>query len=177
LTTSLQRWTRDKCLSFIPPDGQFILADYRFAPNTSTTLNPRFVPPTSSTSSPSAAISNLAKDNIAIPLSIKSIFDLEDLSGKISLKTFHSLKNHEISASFEIILTSRTTRPIENLNIEMDLGQGAGGIKCIASRGSGGLTRGGIGGMDVGISGTSGASWSFDTKKKVKSYLYFPFVN
>lgn len=147
----LQRWTRDKCLSFIPPDGQFILADYRFAPNTSATLNPRFVSPASSTSSPSAAISNLAKDNIAIPLSIKSTFDLEVLS-----------------ASFEIILTSRlTARTIENLNIEMDLGQGAGGIKCIASRGSGGLTRGGIGSMDVGISGTSGASWNFDTKKKV----------
>lgn len=85
---------------------------------------------------------------------------------------------HEISASFEIILTSRLSgRPIENLNIEMDLGQGAGGIKCMASRGSGGLARGGIGGMDVGISGTSGASWNFDTKKKVKRYLCSPFVN
>jgi AP-3 complex subunit mu len=29
----LARWTRDRSLSFVPPDGRFVLAEYRFAPS------------------------------------------------------------------------------------------------------------------------------------------------
>lgn len=65
-------------------------------------------------------------------------------------------------------LTSRlTTRPLENVIVELNLGEGASAVKCIAARGSGGLGRGGIGPMDMGIGGSSGASWTFDIKKRV----------
>lgn len=72
--------------------------------------------------------------------------------------------------SFEISLTSRlTTRPIENLVAEIHVGEGAGGIKCVASRGSGGFGRG-LSNMETGMAGI-GASWSFDSVKKVCSFL------
>jgi AP-3 complex subunit mu len=47
--------------------------------------------------------------------------------------------------------------------IEMNLGEGAGGIKCVATRGSG-IGRH-MGATDMG-SNNMGASWAFDTKKK-----------
>lgn len=41
----LQRWTRDKSLSFVPPDGRFVLMDYRYAPApTSAAVTPRPIP-------------------------------------------------------------------------------------------------------------------------------------
>lgn len=70
-------------------------------------------------------------------------------------------------ASFDIVLTSRFSRPIESLVAEMYLGEGAGGIKCIATRGSGGR---GIG-ADVSVSGAGGASWGFDSRKMVPSFI------
>lgn len=50
--------------------------------------------------------------------------------------------------------------------MEMDLGEGAGGIKCVAARGSG-LGRH-VGALDMGLSNNMGASWAFDAKKKVR---------
>ena len=68
-------------------------------------------------------------------------------------------------ASFDVILTSRlTTRPLDNVVVELNLGEGASAIKCIAARGAGGLGRGGVGPMDMG---TGGSSWAFDIKKRV----------
>ncbi|PAV21129.1 clathrin adaptor mu subunit [Pyrrhoderma noxium] len=41
----LQRWTRDKSLSFVPPDGRFVLMDYRYAPApNSAAVTPRPIP-------------------------------------------------------------------------------------------------------------------------------------
>jgi AP-3 complex subunit mu len=73
-----------------------------------------------------------------------------------------------LTASFDITITSRlTTRLLENVVVELNLGEGASAIKCVAARGTGGLGRGGVGPMDMGIGGSSGASWTFDIKKRV----------
>ncbi|KAF8639651.1 hypothetical protein AX17_000916 [Amanita inopinata Kibby_2008] len=134
----LQRWNRDKALSFIPPDGRFILAEYRYLP-------PAAVLPASMSTDTSA----LAKDVVPIPLSLKPVIELEENGG-----------------SFDITLTSRlTTRAIENLVAELHLGESAGGIKCIAGRGSGGFGRG-LSSLESGMTASIGASWAFDTKKR-----------
>ncbi|KAF8165113.1 Mu homology domain-containing protein [Crassisporium funariophilum] len=140
----LQRWTRDKTFSFVPPDGKFILAEYRYSPNNSASSVARLA-------APSAPAASLGKDNVPIPFVVKITFDIQDSS-----------------ASFDITLTSRlTTRPLENVNVELNLGEGALGIKCIAARGTGGLGRGGVGALDMGLGGNAGASWAFDSKKRV----------
>jgi len=58
--------------------------------------------------------------------------------------------------------------------IEMNVGQGVGGIRCVAARGSGiGRSEGTT---DVGIHNNMGTSWAFDTNKKVdvfSSGVYF----
>lgn len=140
----LQRWSRDKIFSFVPPDGKFTLAEYRYSPSTSSSSAIARI------SAPSAQPS-IAKDNVPIPFVLKTNFDLQ-----------------EYNASFDVTITSRlTTRPLENVVVEFNLGEGASAIKCIAARGTGGLGRGGVGPMDMGIGGSSGASWAFDIKKRV----------
>ncbi|PPQ77453.1 hypothetical protein CVT24_009913 [Panaeolus cyanescens] len=130
----LQRWLRDKTLSFVPPDGKFTLLEYRYTPSTSFS--------TTAQRSGETAIGALAsRDIVPLPFVIKSSFDLQDYGGSI-----------------DISFTSRlTTRPIENVVIELNLGQGASGIKCVAGRGTGGLGRGGIG-MDMPAGSSIGAS-------------------
>ncbi|KAF5363318.1 hypothetical protein D9756_000586 [Leucocoprinus leucothites] len=135
----IQRWTRDKSLSFVPPDGRFTLAEYRFTPAASA--------PTARFASSGSEVVNPSKDTVPIPFVIKTVYDLEDNG-----------------AQFDITFTSRlTTRALENIVIEMNVGRGAGGIKCVATRGTG------IGrnvGMDMGMTNNMGASWAFDTNKK-----------
>ncbi|KAF9535037.1 Mu homology domain-containing protein [Crepidotus variabilis] len=114
----LQRWSQHKSLSFIPPDGKFILSEYRYAPNASRA---------SSTVTPASS----SREGVTLPFALKPEIDLQDYS-----------------ASFNIIFTSRlTAKSIENVLIEMNLGEGASGIKCVASRGT--------------------ASWAFDSQKRV----------
>ncbi|GLB33446.1 putative adaptor complexes medium subunit family protein [Lyophyllum shimeji] len=135
----LKRWKESKVLSFVPPDGRFVLAEYRYAPG-STAAAARFV----NTPAPTAPPLNLTRDNVPVPFTIKSAVDLEDNGG-----------------SFDITLTSRlTTRDIEHLIAEMHLGEGAGGIKCVTARG-GAADRYGRGVEGVG------AAWSFDSDKKI----------
>ena len=65
------------------------------------------------------------------------------------------------AVSFNLSLTSRLPgRALQNVVVELNLGEGATGIKCITSRETG-MRRG----MDV--PGSSGASWAFDSRKKV----------
>ncbi|PVG04189.1 clathrin adaptor, mu subunit [Serendipita vermifera] len=40
----LPKWTRDKAISFVPPDGRFILMEYRLG-STGNTMAPSFMPP------------------------------------------------------------------------------------------------------------------------------------
>lgn len=135
----LQRWTRDKSLSFIPPDGHFVLAEYRYTPST--------------ISSTSMKVANQAPSSggmVPVPFAIKANFEIEDTT-----------------ASFNLTFSSRlTTRPIENVCVELNLGEGAHAIKCVASRESGGLGRG-LSSLETGGSTSSTASWAFDSRKKV----------
>ncbi|PFH52562.1 hypothetical protein AMATHDRAFT_139622 [Amanita thiersii Skay4041] len=137
-----QPWNRDKVLSFIPPDGRFVLAEYRYLP-------PAVVSAATNASFPatSSAFALGAKDVVPVPLTLRPIIELEDNGG-----------------SFEITLTSRlTTRAIENFMAEINLGVGASGLKCIASRGSGGFGSG----FESGSTASIGASWAFDVKKQI----------
>ncbi|KAF8076018.1 Mu homology domain-containing protein [Lyophyllum atratum] len=135
----LKRWKESKLLSFVPPDGRFVLGEYRYAPNPATNSS-RFVNP----ATPTAPVLNMARDNVPVPFTLKTAVDLEDNGG-----------------AFNITLTSRlTTRDIEHLVAEINLGEGAGGIKCVAARG-GAADRYGRGMEGVG------ASWAFDSNKKI----------
>ncbi|KAJ3777443.1 Mu homology domain-containing protein [Lentinula raphanica] len=89
--------------------------------------------------------------NVALPFVIKPNIELEDSGG-----------------SFDVTLTSRySTHALENVVAELHLGQGAGGIRCSVSRGSGG--GGFINAAESRNSGSSGgsnrASWSFDAQR------------
>ncbi|KAG6830632.1 hypothetical protein H0H92_015724 [Tricholoma furcatifolium] len=140
----LKRWKDSKVLSFIPPDGRFVLAEYRYTPTHSSTPA-RFV---NTATTPSASPLNLSRDNVPIPFTLKTAIELEDNGG-----------------SFNLTLTSRlTTRDIENLVAELHLGEGAGGIKCVTARG-GAADRYGR-----GVEGL-GTSWAFDSSKKVSDHF------
>ena len=105
---SLQRWTRDKVLSFVPPDGKFKLMDYRFAP---------------------ATASAIAQS--AVPLALRTSVTLDEYSGALDL-----------------VLSSRlTTRTMENVTIELYLGESASGASCAVSH---------------------GAAWTFNPRTKVR---------
>lgn len=58
----------------MPPDGKFILAEYRYSPNTRISA--------SSSSAPSLG-STIVKDNVPIPFSLKTNFDLQEYNGMI----------------------------------------------------------------------------------------------
>lgn len=108
--------------------------------------------PTSPSQSQGQALT-ASRGNIALPFVIKANVDLEGSGG-----------------SFDIVLTSRySTHALENVIAEMHLGQGAGGIRCNVSRGSGGggfINAGGSRNTDTsGLS--NGASWSFDSRRMV----------
>ncbi|KAJ7265853.1 Mu homology domain-containing protein [Mycena haematopus] len=136
----LQRWKRDSALSFVPPDGHFTLAEYRFTPS-ATATSARFM----SAGAPTAAQS--ARENIPIPFLLKPTVELTESGG-----------------TFEFRLTSRTSQAMESLVAEMYLGEGAGGVKCVASRGDGGANVGRRG-PDAGSSSSVTGSWTFDAKK------------
>ncbi|KAK2466394.1 hypothetical protein APHAL10511_002036 [Amanita phalloides] len=141
----LQKWNRDKVLSFIPPDGRFVLGDYRYLPPAAAAAT--IAPDAPSNSS---ALAAAGKDAAPIPIALKPIIEIGESGG-----------------TFDITLTSRlTTRAIENLFATLYLGEGAGGIKCIAGRGSGGFGRG-LSSLESGASVAIGASWAFDAKKRV----------
>jgi hypothetical protein len=73
-SSSLQRWSRDKIFSFVPPDGKFTLAEYRYSPNTRISAT--------SSSAPSLG-TTIVKDNVSIPFSLKTNFDLQEYNGMI----------------------------------------------------------------------------------------------
>ncbi|KAJ7367872.1 Mu homology domain-containing protein [Mycena albidolilacea] len=140
----LQRWKRDSSLSFVPPDGHFTLAEYRFTPS-ATATSARFM----AAGAPTAA--QAAKDNVPVPFLLKPTVELTQSGG-----------------TFEFQLISRTSQAMEALVAEMYLGESAGGVKCVASRGDGGGNAGRTGrGADTAFSGSSTGSWTFDAKRMV----------
>jgi len=102
----LQRWTRDKSLSFIPPDGAFILMEYRVA-----------------------SASGMLANSQALPYSLRPVLTLSEGGGTLDLA-----------------LTSRLSKSIQSINVEIFLGAGATSANCMASGGS---------------------SWNFDPKSLV----------
>ncbi|PIL36674.1 hypothetical protein GSI_00363 [Ganoderma sinense ZZ0214-1] len=90
----LQRWSRDKVLSFVPPDGKFKLMDYRYAPATAS-----------------------AVAQTSIPIVFRPTIQIDEHGGTI-----------------DVTLSSRlSTRTMENMFVELYLGEGASGASCIAS--------------------------------------------
>ncbi|KAJ8523487.1 hypothetical protein ONZ45_g78 [Pleurotus djamor] len=142
----LQRWAKDKVLSFVPPDGHFTLFEYRYVPGASAA---RFASPTTS-GSPAVAS---GKDIVPLPISLKHSFELT-----------------ETTCSFDINVTSRlTTKGVENFVAELYVGEGMSAFKCTVGRSSGGFSNTsarGIGSDSHG-GGSGGASWSLDTKKRM----------
>ncbi|KAI8984988.1 clathrin adaptor mu subunit [Trametes punicea] len=90
----LQRWARDKVLSFVPPDGKFKLMEYRYVPVSASSLN-----------------------QVSVPFILRPVVKVEEHGGSI-----------------DVTLNSRlTTRTMENVSVELYLGEGATGVSCIAS--------------------------------------------
>jgi hypothetical protein len=120
-------------------------------------------------------VTNVAKELVPLPFTLKASVELEDHGGMCSWIYIMGCTDNDVLSSagaFDITLTSRlTTRAIESLVAEMHLGEGAGGIKCIAAQGSGtGRFGRGVSGLDSGPVGVIGASWSFDSNRKVCIY-------
>ncbi|TFK29335.1 clathrin adaptor, mu subunit [Coprinopsis marcescibilis] len=137
----LQRWAKDKSMSFVPPDGHFVLVEYRQATSPGANSALRFE---------KSIGGSQPKEPAPIPFAMKASFKFEANTG-----------------TFTISFTSRlTSRPIEKVSVELSLGDGAHGIKCVASRESGGLGRG-FSSLETGSSTSPSASWTFDSKKKV----------
>ncbi|KAJ7162632.1 Mu homology domain-containing protein [Mycena crocata] len=140
----LQRWKRDSSLSFVPPDGHFTLAEYRFTPSASAT-SARFM------AVGATATGLAAKENVPVPFILKPTIELTESGG-----------------TFDFKLTSRMpSHAMESLVAEMYLGEGAGGVKCVASRGDGGVGSGRRGLPETVSSGSTSGSWTFDPKKMV----------
>jgi len=103
----LQRWTRDKSLSFVPPDGHFILLDYRYVPSD---------PASTVTGSGTPGIRG---ELVHVPIVLKSSIEINEFGGKLDLT-----------------LTSRlASRTMENLSAELYLGEEATGASCMTSSG------------------------------------------
>jgi hypothetical protein len=99
---------------------------------------------------------------------MKAEYEIEDNAGALLVKRFSFGRRPFFPlVSFNLSLTSRLpTRSLHNVVVELNLGEGASGIKCVSSREAGGMRRG----MDV--PGSSGASWAFDSRKKVRYLSY-----
>ena len=94
---SLQRWSRDKIFSFVPPDGKFILAEYRYSPSTSSSSAIARISAASSSAPPLGT--SITKDNVPIPFVLKTNFDLQEYNGMIYVGGFliNSLKLKSVS--------------------------------------------------------------------------------
>ena len=115
----LQRWKRDKALSFVPPDGRFTLMEYRYQPPTSRSL-----------SAPSA--------QVPVPFTLKPIVTIEEDGGTPYRRHRLRFTDKPISGSFNVNLTSRlSTRLFDEVAVEFDLGEGSSGVNCTASHGTG----------------------------------------
>ena len=139
----LQRWSREKTLSFIPPDGKFVLAEYQYA-------------------SPHSALTG----NIPVPLALKPNITVEEFGGALITTFLQSDATRRGLGNFTVTFSSRTMKIMENVRIELYLGEGATGAQCtISSAGSG---VGSVGGID--------GSWTFEPRKQVRRFHFFSTV-
>ncbi|PCH41585.1 mu-adaptin 3 [Wolfiporia cocos MD-104 SS10] len=78
----LQRWSRDKTLSFVPPDGRFKLMEYRFAP-----------------------VSASSQNQTAVPLMLRSVINVEEHGGSFDVTLTSRLTTRSMeSVSVELFL-------------------------------------------------------------------------
>jgi AP-3 complex subunit mu len=76
-----------------------------------------------------------------------------------------------VTASFDVTLSSRlSTHALENVEAELCLGQGAGGIQCALARGLGG--GGFINASGRSTEGSAGPSWAYDSKTNVSVFCF-----
>ncbi|KAH7888072.1 clathrin adaptor mu subunit [Phlebopus sp. FC_14] len=113
----LQRWTREKTLSFVPPDGKFILVEYQFKP-------------------PQGALAS----NVPVPVALKPNITVGEFGG-----------------SFTVTFSSRTMKIMENVRIDLYMGEDATAAQCTVSSAGSGV--GSVGGIE--------GSWTFDPRTKI----------
>ena len=101
----LQRWTREKSMSFVPPDGHFVLSEYRYTPSPNANSALRFG--NSSSSGPGAAAGAPPKEAVPIPFAIKARFEIEDTTGTKGTDVLFTGHLNEPS-----LLTSRIARSL-----------------------------------------------------------------
>ncbi|EPQ59498.1 clathrin adaptor, mu subunit [Gloeophyllum trabeum ATCC 11539] len=73
----LPRWSRDKALSFVPPDGPFILMEYRFSPSSSNS-------------------SSLGVNQVPVPVMLKPSVVINENGGTIDLTAISRLSTRAI---------------------------------------------------------------------------------
>ena len=114
----LQRWKRDKTLSFVPPDGRFTLMEYQYSPPTSRSL-----------SAPSA--------QVPVPFALKPAVNIEEDGGAFDHRHRLRFTNGSVSGSFNVVLTSKlSTRLLDEVAVEFYLGDGSSGVNCTTSHGA-----------------------------------------
>lgn len=116
----LNKWTRDKILSFVPPDGKFDLMEYRYVPTASTIVSAR---------------------QISVPFSLSPHITINENGGKLHDTEFSlRLVNHRLSWSagtFDLTVSSRlSSRVTERLALRLFLGEGATSCNCTVSSGA-----------------------------------------
>ena len=114
----LQRWKRDKALSFVPPDGNFTLMEYQYLPPASRSL-----------SAPSS--------QVPVPFALKPMVTIEEDGGTPDHKHRLCFTNNCISGSFNVALASKlSVRLLDEVVVEFYLGDGSSGVNCTASHGT-----------------------------------------
>ncbi|VDC06235.1 unnamed protein product [Peniophora sp. CBMAI 1063] len=96
----LARWTNSRVLSFVPPDGKFVLMEYAL-----------------DTSKLGTAAT--AQAAVQVPLHIKA-----------------ALSTHEHGGTFDVVLTSRHIKPLEDVVLELHLGESATSASCTVGSGA-----------------------------------------
>ncbi|KAG8862132.1 hypothetical protein FRB96_002162 [Tulasnella sp. 330] len=145
----LQRFSKDSTLSFVPPDGNFPLMDYR--------VSPAAMKKTSALGTGGVG-SQIGIE--AVPLSLKSTIDISERGG-----------------SFTLTLTPRPqamlrVQALEQVSISVSLGSGTIGANCSLSYASGGQGAGGM--RDREKEERASGSWAWEPKEKVQSHFYVP---
>ena len=126
---------REKTLSFVPPDGKFVLAEYQYA-------------------LPHSALAG----NVPVPLALKPNITVGEFGGALTICMSSCTTTEQILGTFMVTFSSRTMKIMENVRIELYLGEGATGAQCtISSAGSG---VGSVGGIE--------GSWTFEPRRQVR---------
>ncbi|KAF9821050.1 hypothetical protein IEO21_01027 [Rhodonia placenta] len=144
----LQRWARDKTLSFVPPDGHFKLMEYRYAPASASTMHQVAVPFSLRSSiqlqehggsfdvTLSSRLTTRAMDSVTIELFLGEgasgascisshnaswSFDLRTLTLKWELKNVQPSGNYTLRGTFTS--TTQIPRPSRAFRVRFDIMQ------------------------------------------------------